>query len=505
MTPVSSWPRRHAELLLLAAWLLSTAGLRPLMLPDEGRYAGVAYEMLHGNLLVPTLNGLPFFHKPPLLYWLDAAAMAVLGPTPLAARLGPALLGWCLGAVLFLHLRRWHGQAVARAGLLVLATSPLCFIGAQYVNHDVGVAACITAAVLAFLQGLDGPAAQRRRWLLAGWACCGLGVLAKGLIGVVLPLAVLLPWLLAQRRWADLRALANPLGPLLCVALALPWMLWMEHLHPGFFQYFIGEQHFHRYGGTTYNNREPWWFFWVALPLLMLPWSLWLWPALRRRASGIDSRTGLYLWWAAAVLVFFSVPASKLVGYAMPALAPVAALLALALALQPHRVVRGVGAVAALACVGIVVLLGWQAPGSNADLAQALRAAWQPGDQLVFAESAFYDLRMLARVADPAVILSDWGDPQARLADTWRKELLDATRFAPAAAAPAVLWTWGRLPELARRACQGGRVWVASTQQAAPRLGVLQPLTVATGHHGVLLQVPARNCQALTGPPSPGP
>ena len=175
------------ELGLLALWLLATIALRPLLLPDEGRYAGVAFEMLHGDLLVPTLDGLPFFHKPPLLYWLDLAAYALLGANQFSARVGPALLGWGLGAALFLHVRRWHGLAVARLALALLATSPLFFIGAQYVNHDVGVAACITAAVLAIVRAVDDPVHAHRGWLVAGWALCGLGVLAKGLIGIVLP------------------------------------------------------------------------------------------------------------------------------------------------------------------------------------------------------------------------------------------------------------------------------------------------------------------------------
>lgn len=168
------WMGRQPELALLAMWLLATPGLRPLMLPDEGRYATVAFEMLRGDALVPLLNGLPFFHKPPLLYWLDQAAMAVFGVNVFAVRLGPACMAWALGVGLFLHLRHWQGVAVARAGLAVLATSPLFFVGAQYVNHDMGVAACIGLAVLAFVQAADGPAPTRQR-LRASAGCWRAG------------------------------------------------------------------------------------------------------------------------------------------------------------------------------------------------------------------------------------------------------------------------------------------------------------------------------------------
>ena len=77
-------------LALLAVWLLFTLGLRPLLLPDEGRYAEVARAMWHGEWLVPALDGLPFFHKPPLFYWLDIAAMQAVGANQFSARFGSA-------------------------------------------------------------------------------------------------------------------------------------------------------------------------------------------------------------------------------------------------------------------------------------------------------------------------------------------------------------------------------------------------------------------------------
>lgn len=475
------------ELLALAAWLLATIALRPLLLPDEGRYAGVAFEMAHGSALVPTLDGLPFFHKPPLLYWLDIAAFSVFGIGEFAARLGPALLGWLLGAATFLHLRRWHGEAVARIGLAVLATSPLYFIGSQYVNHDIGVAACITAAVLCAVRAMDDDAQRAHRgWLAAAWAFCGLGVLAKGLIGVVLPGAVVLPWLLARRRWRQALSLLHPVGLLAFAAVALPWMWAMQQRYPGFFDYFIVEQHFRRYAGTTFNNRQPFWFYAAVLPFLMLPWSAWLWPALRARGA----QAALYGWWVLAIVGFFSLPASKLVGYVMPALAPAAALLALALSARgtPWRRVAGA---AAVFCVAVVGVLAWKAPGSHRDLGLALREQWRAGDRLVYADEAFYDLRFYARLDAPAIVLADWGDPAVPRTDNWRKELADAARFAPEAAR-AVLWDWRRLAEVA---CHGGRTWIVADGAHRARVQALPGVEVALeGRHAVLLRADQRAC-----------
>src|SRR5262247_3397072 len=113
----------NATVLSLAVflWFAALAWLRPLSLPDEGRYVGVALEMLaSGNWLEPTLDTLPYFHKPPLFYWLTAASLATFGINTWAARLGSLLAatGGALGVYRFLWC--WAGQAHARRALLVL-------------------------------------------------------------------------------------------------------------------------------------------------------------------------------------------------------------------------------------------------------------------------------------------------------------------------------------------------------------------------------------------------
>ena len=255
------WP-----LAVLALWLVALAGWRQVALPDEGRYGGVAYEMLGGDGLTPTLFGLPYFHKPPLMYWLDMAALRLLGPTPLALRAAPLLGAWLLGLALWIEARARWGQDRAVQALAWLAVLPLFYLAGQYANHDMLVAAWISLAVVAARRAFD---AQRHRlaWICGAWAAMGLALLSKGLIGVVLPGLVVLPWLLLKRRWADLRLALHPLGLAVFAAVALPWMLAMQQRYPGFFDYFIVEQHFHRYTEARFNNAQPWWFFLVVLPL----------------------------------------------------------------------------------------------------------------------------------------------------------------------------------------------------------------------------------------------
>src|SRR5262249_62308798 len=97
-------------------WLAALAWLRPLSLPDEGRYVGVALEMLwSGNWLQPTLDTLPYFHKPPLFYWLTAASLGTVGTNAWAARLGSLLAATACAVSLHQFLWRWAGQSHARA------------------------------------------------------------------------------------------------------------------------------------------------------------------------------------------------------------------------------------------------------------------------------------------------------------------------------------------------------------------------------------------------------
>ena len=434
----------------LALWLVATAAWRPLLVPDEGRYASIAYQMLLGDPLVPMLNGLPFFHKPPLLYWVDMAAFSVMGVHPFAARMGPALGAFVLGASLYVHLRHWHGVRVATAGVVMVATTPFVFVGGQYINHDMGVAGCITAAVFAAVRSFEVTGSQRYGWWVQAWLFCGLGVLAKGLIGVVLPGLIVLPWLLARRQWRDLLWFAHPLGWLVLACTVGPWLFAMHIRFPDFIDYFIIEQHFRRYGGSSFNNPQPVWFFVAVLPLLTLPWSLGLWSAAqalwkargdplptpagsvvasKSSASSPGALLGLYLWWIVVIIGFFSVPRSKLVGYVLPAVAPWCALLAWGLA-DRIRVWPKIGVVAAVLCVAIVSGLAWRSPHSAQAAALELKRLMQPGDRVVFVNEFFYDVPFYAQLSQPVWVLSDWDDPNIQRRDNWRKELHDARRFA---------------------------------------------------------------------------
>lgn len=536
-------PARGGVLIALAvlAWLAATAGLRPLALPDEGRYVGAALEMARsGDWATPTLDGLPFFHKPPLFYWVTAAALRLLGTSEGAGRAAPLLGAWLGSWSLFALLRRWQPAQRPRwagSALLVLLTQPFFYFGAQYANTDMLVAGCICACIALAAHAVLSDAAGRpdRRALWAAYGMAGLGVLAKGLIGVVLPGAVIVAWLVWERRWVSLLRLVSAPGLAVLAAVSVPWFALMARRHPGFLHEFFVVQHVERFSQGGFNNAMPLWFYPVAIALLALPWTLWGLALLRRPVrlalaaadDGERSLRRLLLAWAAVIVVFFSLPQSKLVGYVLPALPPLAALLAL-LMLAGRRAAEGEDghaglpaagrltlAVAALLCAAAAVALGLRPPGpSSREAAAVVRSQGGVGDGVLFVDNYLYDFGFYSGRQPPLAVLGDWRPDVAQARDDWRKELAEAARFAPARAAAVLLDEAGAQ----RLLCGHAQTWVLSRRDDAARhLPLLAGLSPAQ-HGGVRLwrvarpagcpPAPSRSTlpsPASAGPPARGP
>ena len=481
-----------APLLIAFAWLVATAWMRPLALPDEGRYVGVAWEMLRsGNWLVPTLDGLPYFHKPPLFYWLTALALPLVDASRIAARVAPLAGAFLASGSLYFFARRWAGVVTARIVLAMVATSPLFFFGAQYANLDMLVAGCITAAVLAFAHAalVGDQAVGRRRILLCGYVACALGVLAKGLIGIVLPGMVLVLWLAIERHWVAMWRLVWWPGIAAFLVIAAPWFLLMQQQFSGFGHYFFIVQHFERFSGATFNNAQPAWFYIAVLALLMLPWSLWF-----ARVHKLEWRNGdaevstrrLMAVWALSITFFFSLPHSKLVGYIFPAVAPVAYLLAgaardaCARSARWMKALRASFAIAIVLCVGAATGFSIKADRSQADIGHALRDRVASGDTVVMLDEYRFAIPFEARLRAPVVVVSDWSPAAVASRDNWRKELADAALFEPRAD-----WLVGA-SEIPARLCTARSAWIVAGEDASQRHPWLRDLP-QVAHSGRLV------------------
>ena len=193
-------PRAYAVVLavLVVAYLVPGLVGHDPWKADEPYTFGVVYHMLRsGDWIVPTQNGLPFFHKPPLFFWLTAGSMEIFGANAAAARLAPLLAAMLAAFGFHAATRRRAGAPIANATVFILATMPFFFGGAQFANLDMLVAAFIALAIVfAAEAALDMRAGRpHRRALVMAWLCAALGVLAKGLIGLVLPGLVIVVWL----------------------------------------------------------------------------------------------------------------------------------------------------------------------------------------------------------------------------------------------------------------------------------------------------------------------
>lgn len=488
--------RETAAIVFLVLFaLMAFAWPRPLMLPDEGRYAGVAWEMLRsGDWLTPTLDGLPYFHKPPLFYWLTALSFSVFGPTSWAARAAPLIGAWVGAAGVFLFLRRWRGDRIARLALVALLTQPAFYLAAQFANLDMLVAGLITCTVflLAHAALCFERALPFRRWLAAAAVAGALGVLAKGLIGAVIPVLVVGSWLLVGQRWRTLRALLWPPAVLLFLAVAAPWFAAMQFRFAEFFDYFFVIQHFQRFAEGGFNNVQPFWFFPAVLVALALPWLPWLRVQfVRGDASAPDPAAIRQLMgiWIIVVVLFFSIPQSKLLGYILPAIPPLAMLAADGFARHAYPAARALrwwrGGAAAMAAMSfaVVAVLSLHPFGTTRELGQVLREQRTAAQPVYMIGDYYFDIPVYARLTDPVRVVDDWASPRIQQRDNWRRELVDAARLASPDAA-AMLVPTGRLADAL---CTSQVSWVIGASSASERFQVLANAEPAATRRGITL------------------
>ncbi len=324
-----SLPAPGAALLigLVLGLLLFRLGTTPLLGPDEPRYTRVAVEMHRaGAWVTPTLQGRPWLEKPPLYYWLAGAAFSLLGETETAARLPSVLAALLLvGVTALVGARLFGGAAGLHAGF-VLGTSLLAFAYGRAASMDMLLAAMVTTAIglLALrVLGVSGPMA-----VVGGYAAMALAVLAKGPLGVLLPGLVIAAYLIATRDWKCLRELLSPVACLVFLLVAGPWHLAiLQDQGRAFVDVFLLGHNVARFTSTVHNHPGPFFYYVPVILAGFFPWSGLLVPALARvrpRASRTDL---LLVLWFGLPLAFFSMAGSKLPGYVLPVLPPLAILM----------------------------------------------------------------------------------------------------------------------------------------------------------------------------------
>ncbi|MBI4526094.1 MAG: glycosyltransferase family 39 protein [Deltaproteobacteria bacterium] len=359
--------RGKLELLILSAigffFLFWEIGLLGLLDPNEGLYGSIAREMAEsGDWITPRFNGVRYLEKPPLYFWLTALTIKIFGPSEFSVRvwsaipaLGTMFLSWRLGRLLY-------GGKAGLASAIIYATSVGVFRYVRVAGPDFLLVFANTLAVYGFLiscqsnrsrpAGGEPVRARPSRFLgsLLFYLGMGLGVLAKGLIGILFPVAVMILFLAvepllqqadgARTSWGPARArlsriirpfLSNPIGPVILVLLLLPWHLLAAWENPGFFDFYILDNQILRFISLRGFVEDD-----VPLTTLaflgvtgvwLFPWSLFLAPAIRygvpRQGSADDERLHLIVGlWALVVIAFFALSSSKLEHYFLPAVPP---------------------------------------------------------------------------------------------------------------------------------------------------------------------------------------
>lgn len=332
------WLGLAGLLLVLALWAL---GATPLFDVDEGAFSEATREMLtHGDWLHTTLNGEPRFDKPIGVYWLQALSVSLFGVREFAFRLPSALSawGWSLALVAF-ALPRLGRQVAVGAGVILATSLGVLAIG-RAATADALLNLLLTLTALDAWRWLEAQnrGEAGRAPLRRAYAWMGLGLLVKGPVAVVVPGAALVLWLAVSLPWREAlrrlgRAAGDGWGWVLLLGIAVPWYAYELHRDgQAFIDGFLIRHNLARYSSPLEKHGGSLGYYFVVLPLLLLPWAPLLASVLARvRSHWADPMQRYMLLWGGFVLVFFSLSGTKLPHYVLYGATPFVLLMAMAL------------------------------------------------------------------------------------------------------------------------------------------------------------------------------
>ena len=322
-------------LLLGAALLFWNLGFSTFWNTDEARYAAAALEMAHPfsgapDWIVPHLDTIPRLNKPPLVLWLGAISFHLFGVAESSARLVSAGASVAVMLGIFALGRAMFDERAATAGALVWATSLFPVAMSRVFNTD----ALLCAAMFFVFGGIwlagENENNEYGRFRPYSWCAIGMGLalLAKGPVGVALPLLLGAIYLSLARRWKMVSMRGVLISFVVAFLIAAPWYFAIEMRAPGFNRRFLWVENFARFSGEAgHHNPTPVWFFVPVALLGLMPWTGFLPIAMmraremwRQRFGNRGARAQLFCWiWALGVIGFFSLSGTKLVSYILPA------------------------------------------------------------------------------------------------------------------------------------------------------------------------------------------
>ncbi|MGD0630759.1 MAG: glycosyltransferase family 39 protein [Terracidiphilus sp.] len=321
---------------------------------DEPRYAQIAHEMLDrfdsahslGDRLsacvTPYLYGHPWLEKPALYYWRAMFTFQDFGVHDWSARLPSTSFAFVMAALIYLHMRRFRPGGHLDAAIITVACTGI--IGfARGASTDMQMAAPLAIGLLGWYAWYE---TGSKFWLFDIYFFTGVATLAKGPVAPFLAAVIIASFAFLRREWRILRQSFWWPGVVLYFAMVLPWFIAVQVQNPTFFREFFLEHNLERFATDRYQHVQPFWYYLVVIVLAMMPWTV---IAVRALIDGIltsvaewrlrrlsprrrvpkrpgDAFPEFLVLWALIPIAFFSFSQSKLPGYILPSIPPLAIL-----------------------------------------------------------------------------------------------------------------------------------------------------------------------------------
>ncbi|MFH1061378.1 MAG: phospholipid carrier-dependent glycosyltransferase [Candidatus Omnitrophota bacterium] len=302
-------------------------GIRPIIMPDETRYGEIPREMIaNNNWVVPKLNGLDYFEKPVLGYWLVALSMKVFGENAFAIRL-PFALSLGISAIFLLMLlsRFSQDKETANWGGIIFITCLEVFAVGVFSVLDGTFALFLNGLMISFFFAYKAVEKSREEklWLVLSGVFCGLAFLTKGFLAFVLPVIIIIPFLFWEKNLkSSLKMIWLPLVS--AIVVIMPWALLIQRQAPDFWHFFIWNEHIRRFLSTDAQHKAPLWYFLLVFPAGAIPW-IFLLPAAIKGIKSNSKDISLFRYavlWFAVPFLFFSLCKGKLATYILPCFIP---------------------------------------------------------------------------------------------------------------------------------------------------------------------------------------
>ncbi|WP_336298932.1 lipid IV(A) 4-amino-4-deoxy-L-arabinosyltransferase [Providencia sp. PROV110] len=313
---------------ILATYFLPLNG-RLLWQPDELRYAEISRELIISyNWSVPELLDIRYFEKPIFGYWVGALFQMLFGENNVSVRLGAVFSTLVSGLFVYLSAKMsWKNARIAFNAAFIYLSMLMVFTIGTYNILDPIVTAFITMVIFFFQWGLTTQRFSHRlcAFIMMGVAC-GLGVLTKGFLVLVLPVLVCSLAAVYFKQFKEVFVFSF-VSIFTAFVICLPWAFVIASREPDYWNYFFWVEHIQRFMADNAQNKSPFWFYIPILLAAVLPWLGYLFGAIHYAWR----QKGIYLYfllWFIAPFVFFSITKGKLLTYILPCIAPVAILMA---------------------------------------------------------------------------------------------------------------------------------------------------------------------------------